>query len=218
MSRVNKRRILVEPIDDDDIVPIETNIEQAQEEAQQEEIQQDDEINEPCSLDYDLEANRRRIKEIFYKNPHLNLEKPDEKLKIIDTMTEDQLKTVEMSVKAQLSKRLDGKFSGNVIRGINNMMPCVDNESLQMDVERDQLFQEAWNQMVSVKLSDLPELVKIGVLYSSHLFNNFRGLGFKKRRVIGFLQNETTGASVPNVNMREVELGENDPAYEPPNE
>jgi len=124
---------------------------------------------------------RQRLKQLFMINPSIKLNESLEHLKKIDSMSIEELKTLESSVKAQVQGMLDKRSTGRVIDTLTKLIPGVDKDKLKEDIQNDEHLQKAWNTFLTMKLLWVPEEYKMLVILITHIFNNLN-LNFKKKQ------------------------------------
>jgi hypothetical protein len=205
----NKRpRLETEEIDTDDIGSINNNI-RAEENVT---------VDNPSPIEKEAEQNTEKLrlglKRLFLTHPSLSVLNANEEVKIIDTLSFDELKNLEIHVKNQIGGLFNQKLSKGIIDSVSYILPFIDNEGLIQDLEHDSSFQEAWNTFINLNLLHLPEEIKLALVYGTHVIKNLTFNPFVKKQK----KNETTEPPISDVNMRSLELGENHPSVEPSSE
>jgi hypothetical protein len=133
------------------------------------------EMQEPKKVDAALEGMRDHLKKLVMQNPGLDvMQIEDQRLQVIDVLTKDQLEMLQHSLKLQLGSMLDRGFSKAVANGIFKWLPGVDNEKLVEAVSNDSMFQAAWNNFLGIRVSALPDTMKLAVITGAHIFQNIR--------------------------------------------
>lgn len=192
-----KRRIEAETIAPDDIQPIDNQV-------PKDTVQEEDANH----VQGELEKARDELKQMFLRNPHLKVSEPNDQLKIIDIMTPDQIEIMKHSVRSQLHGILDKGFSTKLMSKISRFVPFVDTDQLIKDLEDDTHFQNVWNSFIGMRVINFPEELKIALVYGVHIINNLKLESSTKKH------NASSSPPLSDVNMREIELRENDPNYE----
>jgi len=104
-----------------------------------------------------LEELRNYLKQQYFQNPHLEWKEPDERIKIIDTLNEEQLKLLQLQVRHQTTGLIDDAVASRSL-----------NESA---VASDELVQKCFKTVMGTLLHKLPTELKFAFLFGHHLVN-----------------------------------------------
>jgi len=200
MTSSNKRRIEEAEIDVDDIGPINNEVGDGENIIEE---------HDPVVGDIpqmiagnDVEELRTKLRRLLLSNPHIKMTDLAnlDNTKVVDTMTEQELKLLELQIKNSIGSVVDKKVSKGLISALSRILPYVDAESLIADLNNDELFQSCWNTFLGLHLMHIPEELKLAVMYGNHVFNNVT-LRQNSKKV---KENAAIEPSIQNVNMREV--------------
>lgn len=206
MSNKRRRELNIEELDADDIEAIPNDIRGSPLSQVAENIETEEEVDDV------LGRMREGLISTLMNNPFLKVESANtEGITLLNSLSEEQLRMMEYSFKHQLSEVIDRGVSKNICEAVCGYLPYVNRNALKRDIENDNLFQQAFNSLISVQLCKLPDFYKVAFLAGVHFVRNING-----RTPI--MVESSPPTPIQDVDMREVESGEEHSDREPNDE